>query len=159
MCIRNLESMIDFCFWNFLWVSACVSFQSNFIVFYLQHNELREYRIMNVLEFTSNRKRMGIIVKCPTNEDPDSPGPATAGGRLKLLIKGAVSLNCFYFCSHYVTDFITYTGFCDTRTPCRGSIRYDSSHYFPFEWICWSRLSNFMLRGSGHWRKLLQGLC
>lgn len=38
-----------------------------------------KYDILHVLEFTSNRKRMGVIVRCPD-------------GKLKLYIKGAVSL-------------------------------------------------------------------
>lgn len=40
--------------------------------------EEEKYDILHVLEFTSNRKRMGVIVRCPDNT-------------LKLFIKGAVS--------------------------------------------------------------------
>lgn len=44
-------------------------------------NEER-YDLLHVLEFTSNRKRMGVIVRCPDKQ-------------LKLYIKGAVKLiNC-----------------------------------------------------------------
>lgn len=37
-----------------------------------------EYEILNILEFTSDRKRMGVVVR-------------TEDGKLKLYVKGAVS--------------------------------------------------------------------
>jgi len=39
------------------------------------------YQILNVLEFTSTRKRMSVIVRMPD-------------GRIKLMIKGAVCVSC-----------------------------------------------------------------
>ena len=39
------------------------------------------YEILNVLEFTSSRKRMSVIVRMPDNS-------------IRLMIKGAVSMSC-----------------------------------------------------------------
>jgi len=41
------------------------------------------YQILNVLEFTSTRKRMSVIVRMPD-------------GKIKLMIKGAVSLHFMF---------------------------------------------------------------
>ncbi|VDK80983.1 unnamed protein product [Litomosoides sigmodontis] len=41
--------------------------------------EMKSYNILNVLEFTSDRKRMGVVVQCPD-------------GMLKLYVKGADSM-------------------------------------------------------------------
>ena len=41
------------------------------------------YQILNVLEFTSTRKRMSVIVRMPD-------------GKIKLMIKGAVCVSCIY---------------------------------------------------------------
>ena len=43
-----------------------------------QFGREEEYEVLNVLEFTSERKRMSVIVRTPQN-------------KIKLLIKGAVS--------------------------------------------------------------------
>lgn len=42
-----------------------------------QLGEIKSYNVLNVLEFNSDRKRMGVIVQCPD-------------GVLKLYVKGAV---------------------------------------------------------------------
>lgn len=56
---------------------------------YFQLGEVRSYNVLNVLEFTSDRKRMGVVVQCPD-------------GVLKLYVKGAVRdlLNIYYIHSH-----------------------------------------------------------
>ena len=53
----------------------------------VQMGREESYQILNVLEFTSSRKRMSVIVRMPD-------------GKIKLMIKGAV---CFYsICRHSV---------------------------------------------------------
>uniref|UniRef100_A8Q3M0 Uncharacterized protein n=1 Tax=Brugia malayi TaxID=6279 RepID=A8Q3M0_BRUMA len=44
-----------------------------------------KYDILHILEFTSNRKRMGVIVRCPDR-------------KLKLYIKRAVYVRCAWQC-------------------------------------------------------------
>lgn len=44
----------------------------------LQEDGNEKYEVLNVLGFTSNRRRMSVIVRCPD-------------GRIRLFIKGAVS--------------------------------------------------------------------
>jgi len=51
------------------------------------------YQILNVLEFTSTRKRMSVIVRMPD-------------GKIKLMIKGAVG------------DFLIYTAFIRNNPSC-----------------------------------------
>ncbi len=48
------------------------------VVFVLQFDREEAYEILNVLEFTSDRKRMSVIVRQPN-------------GKIRLMIKGAVS--------------------------------------------------------------------
>lgn len=51
------------------------------------------YEILNVLEFTSDRKRMSVIVRCPD-------------GRIKLYIKGAGLKNELHFNKFSIIDFL-----------------------------------------------------
>jgi len=52
------------------------------IYIYLQAKGDERYEVLNVLGFSSNRRRMSVIVRCPD-------------GRIRLFVKGAVSTVSF----------------------------------------------------------------
>jgi len=51
----------------------------------LQADGDKRYEVLNVLGFSSNRRRMSVIVRCPD-------------GRIRLFVKGAVSTVWFVVC-------------------------------------------------------------
>ena len=55
--------------------------------------ERRTFKVLNVIEFTSSRKRMSIIVKTPE-------------GEIKLMSKGADSMVSFNICYIYIVIVI-----------------------------------------------------
>ena len=55
--------------------------------------ERRTFKVLNVIEFTSSRKRMSIIVKTPE-------------GEIKLMSKGADSMVSFNLCYIYIVIVI-----------------------------------------------------
>ena len=59
------------------WLHCSRSCLCNGVLVLLQMGREESYQILNVLEFTSTRKRMSVIVRMPD-------------GKIKLMIKGAV---------------------------------------------------------------------
>lgn len=66
-----------------LYVKSSPFFDSFYNPFSFQLGEDKTFQLLNVLEFTSDRKRMGVIVRAPD-------------GKIKLYIKGAVCDFCSF---------------------------------------------------------------